>query len=70
VETTKPGFDFLLASLAAARGELVHPLGVPAEDSQDLEVDRHPLGVLGRQMANGGVEALFQQERGQLVLVS
>src|SRR6266550_3966126 len=66
---SEPRFDLRFAALAPALLKLLHQLGIAAQEAEDLEVDRHPVRALLREMTDGGVETLLHQERRQAVLI-
>src|SRR5512133_246117 len=66
----EPGFELGFAFLAPALLELLHQLGIAAQKTEHLEVDRHPVRALLREVPDGGLEAVLHQEGGQLVLVA
>src|SRR5512133_3992349 len=69
-EPLQPRVDLLLSSRAAALLELLQELRVAAKAPQNLEVDRHPVGALLREVPDRRVEALLHEQRRQLVLVA
>ena len=70
VQLFEPGFHLCVASFAATHLPLLHQLRPAPQPPEHLEVDGHPVRALGRQVPEGRVQPLLDQERRQFVLVT